>query len=223
MTEETDVICTIIGGAKAAHAVADAGAMLGRETMRHPPDVDHPIDFLDYPFTNEDATFEDHLQAVKDTEPKYTVSPDIEGDLQLADAVTLADELNQHAEHVILVPKENAHPDDVPDRFRIGIPLAHGFGSSAPWAAWDYRGNGPFHLLGGSPTLQFKATQFIGREAVASLDSASPMKAAQFGDVWDGGWIPDQDHIDVYERITESFRNLVAQWNRPASSPPASD
>jgi hypothetical protein len=163
--------------------------------------------FVDFPFTDPDATFEDHLAVVRETCPTLTVAPDIEKGRTLSDVVNKADRLAQYARDIIVVPK-SVHPSEVPDRFRVGVPLAD-FGSGAPWGAWDYRDCESLHLLGGGPARQFKAARSLRN--IDSLDTATLGKAARFG-VWDGTTVDAPDGWDYRRRLRQSLDNYAAAW-----------
>jgi hypothetical protein len=120
--------------------------------------------------------------------------------------VAIADELDNHAETVVIVPKD-CRPEKVPDRFRVGIPAQTDWGSNAPWSVWDYRDCGPVHLLGGSPSVQAQYTDYLD---VASVDTASPLKAASYGDVWTGDQWTERPDLGYYERMIRSYG---AHWD----------
>ena len=186
-------------------AISDSRARLGVESSNDwlP---DYTPSFVDFPFTDPDATFADHLAVVQDVEPALTVAPDIEAGRTLADVVAMADDLVRHAATVVVVPKD-VHPSAVPNRFRVGVPLAD-FGSGAPWGAWDYQDCGPVHLLGGGPARQLTAAECV---PVASLDTATLGKVSRFG-YWDDGTTDAPDSWDYRRRLQESLDNYAAEW-----------
>lgn len=167
---------------------------------------DHTPRFVDFPFTDPDATFADHLEVVRETDPEVAVAPDVEKGRTLAEVVDKADRLLQYSQSVIVVPK-SVHPSEVPDRFRVGVPLAD-YGSGAPWSVWDYRGCGPVHLLGGGPNRQLTAGDHL---IVASVDTASLGKACRFG-LWDGTSQDAPDGWDFRQRLRVSLDNYADVW-----------
>jgi len=108
---------------------------------------------------------------------------------------------------VIVVPK-TVRPERVPDRFRVGVPLAN-YGSGAPWLLSDYRDCGGVHLLGGPPKRQLRAREYL---PVASVDTATLGQRCRFG-LWDDGATDAPDGWDYRRRLRESLDNYVAAWN----------
>ncbi len=204
-SDDIDVIVTSSGGEDMPRAAYRGGALVGINSSKKPPE-DIPVEFIDWPFLEDEFSFQDHLNAVKRHEPKYAVAPDIRDDEGYDSTISKADRLRQHAETVIVVPK-GVKPDRVPSRFRVGLPAQDRFGG-VPWPVWDYRNCESVHILGGSPARQNELSHYV---AVESVDTASPLKAAQFGNVWDGKW-QEKGH-NYYDRIERSMGNLLKHWN----------
>lgn len=95
-TGAVDVVLTVNGGDEISRAVADSPALLGFETGRYRPPDDLSVGFCDWPFTHPNATFEDHLDIVREERPKYAVAPDVEGDYDLRAVLSLARKLDQY-------------------------------------------------------------------------------------------------------------------------------
>lgn len=186
-------------------AITESNAKLGVESSK-PWLQDYTPEFVDFPFTDPNATFQDHLEIVKETKPKLSVAPDIEKGRTLANVIDKADQLLDYATNVVVVPK-SVHPTKVPDRFRVGVPLAN-FGSGAPWAVWDYNNVGSVHLLGGGPTRQLRTGRHL---RVASVDTATLGKRARFG-YWDGKSLDAPEGMDYKTRLQESLNNYVDAW-----------
>lgn len=201
-----DVYMTVQGRSEdTTKAIVGSDAYLGVESS-HEWLSQYTPEFVDFPFTDPDATFSDHLSVVREVEPALTVAPDIEKGRALSDVVATADVLNAHADTVVVVPK-SVHPSTVPERFRVGVPLAD-YGSGAPWAAWDYQDCGPVHLLGGGPARQLTTAKCI---PVASVDTATLGKTSRFG-YWDGGSTDAPDGWDYRRRLYESLNNYADVW-----------
>lgn len=226
--ENTDIITTVNGGVRSSETVAASDALLGFESgNRRPPD-DLAVDFVDYPFTKDDVEYADHLAVVKRERPKYAVAPDVDSAAQLDRAIEQADELAEYADVVIMVPK-GVHPTEIPDRHRVGLPLANwdkrsedveafvdttGEPSFHQWT--DYADAESVHLLGGSPTLQLEVAKY--GVPVASVDGSAIFRAAEYGDVWapepQRNWHPTHnEEMDFYERLAASLSNIVAAWS----------
>ncbi len=187
---------------RAAHR---GGALVGVNSSVEPPD-DIPVEFVDWPFLEDDFDFQAHLNVVKRHNPSYAVAPDIQSPDEFDSVISQADQLDEHAETVIVVPK-GVKPNRIPSRFRVGLPAQDRFGG-VPWPVWDYRSCGSVHILGGSPARQNELSHYVN---VKSVDTASPLKAAQFGSVWNDGW--GEEGYNYYDRIERSMGNLVKKWN----------
>jgi len=201
---------TVQGRSKdTTRAISKSDARLGVESSHDWIDS-HGPQFIDFPFTADDATFQDHLAVVRETRPTLAVAPDIEKDRDSQAVYEQADRLAQYvtAERggVIVVPK-SVHPSTVPDRFRVGVPLAD-FGSGAPWGVWDYQDCGPVHLLGGGPARQLTVRNHV---SVASVDTATLGKRCRFG-MWDGKSVDAPNGWDYERRLKESLNNYAAVW-----------
>jgi len=188
------------------HAIARSRCRFGAESTKDWIDGFVP-QFLDFPFTDADATFADHLTRVADVHPVLTVAPDVERGRTLSDVVDMADRLAQYSRDIIIVPKD-CHPSEVPDRFRVGVTAAN-FGTNAPWGVWDYAECGPVHILGAGPARQLCIGQHL---RVASVDTSALNLIARFG-YWDHGTVDAPDSWDYRRRLYESLNNYVAAWN----------
>jgi len=204
---DIDVYMTVNNGEETAEAIRRSDAFVGFEAGNGWP-LDDRADFVDFPFTDPNAGFEEHLEVVKEHEPQLTTAPDVEKGRTLSEVVDMADELAEYADNVIVVPKD-CHPSDVPDRHRVGLTVGS-FGSMAPWGLWQYRDAGPVHILGGTPNQQLA----VGRHGVdvASMDSFTLGQRCQFG-MWDDGAVDAPDEMDYYDRLEASLNNYVRTWN----------
>jgi hypothetical protein len=239
MTEPIDV-CATAYGTKAAEAISRSGAHLGYETSRSRPPDSLEIEFCDYNFRDR-TPFEEHLAAVEREQPKLAVAPDVQDAADLDEATEQADHLAEHAETVIMVPK-GVHPTEIPDRHRVGLPLANwDIGADGdPEGFFDTRGKPVFHqwteyrdvdsvhLLGGGPKLQLHVSKF--GIPVESVDGASVIKAARSGGLFTPEkWIKTtRECPPLYEKMRHSLDNLVRAWSvrynyRPAISPEVYD
>lgn len=204
-----DVICTVNGGAPLSAAIADSPALLGYETSRYRPPEEFAVEFCDWPFTADGPDPEAHLAAVAREEPRYAAAPDVEGEWTLPAVLELADDLDAHAETVIVIPKE-CPPTDVPERFRLGRPNQPAYGSDGNWWTATHPTGRPAHLLGGAPSDQLALADHL---AVASVDGANVLRYAEYGRVWTPGRQVERPDLDYYERVRESLGHLHATWN----------
>lgn len=204
-----DLYMTVQGRQKdTTEAIVGSAATLGVESSYHWIE-DYTPEFVDYPFTDPDATFSDHLEVVRETQPTVAVAPDIEKGRTLAEVESKADRLAEYADEVVVVPK-TVHPSEVPGRFRVGVPLAD-FGSGAPWSAWDYYDCGELHLLGGGPARQREADAHLPEGAVESIDTASLGKLSRYG-YWDDGTRDAPGEWDYRRRLRASLDNYARTW-----------
>lgn len=160
-------------------------------------------------------TVADHIEAVKEDRPLIAVAPDVT-DERDGNSFEVADELAKYAENVIVVPKAMS-ARKVPSRFRVGIPCQKRFGQVPPRPIWEYQQCEEVHLLGGSPLVQSEIADKIGEYRVKSLDTASPIAAAQSGKVWgrpfkSTEWY-DSPRRSYYERVEASLNNLLKYHN----------
>lgn len=202
-----DLIMTINGRGDTADAIRDSAAHIGIESSKTWP-FDQSPHFLDFPFTDPNAGFAEHLERAKEVEPTLTVAPDVEKGRTLSEVVDKANRLMQHAENVIIVPKD-CHPTDVPDRFRVGLTVGS-FGSMAPWGLYAYAECESIHLLGGSPTQQLSVISH-GLN-IDSVDSYTLGVRAQYG-MWDGVAKDAPDGWDYKRRLKESLNNFAEAIN----------
>ena len=79
-----------------------------------------------------------------------------------------------------------------------------------PWSWTDYQDCHGVHLLGGSPHKHAEIARYYVN--IRSIDTAVPVRSAQFGSVWtEEKWI-EQDR-GYYQSIKQSFANITEFWN----------
>lgn len=214
--KERDVIFTANGSGKAAHDIYRTGALVGMESMNTRPPDNIPVEFVDWPFSklgefpDVGELFDAHLKVVRGEQPRYAVAPDIDATVSSEDGLAWAEELQDHCETVIVVPK-TVRPIEVPDRYRVGMPCQERYGPT-PWQWPEYQECESVHLLGGSPKKHHEILKHY--VAVESLDTTSPLRAASFGGYWDGdGWTSvDGDEL-FYWCLKQSYRNMRHSMN----------
>lgn len=145
----------------------------------------HELQFIDNEFA--DYNHEIHVDFVKQYSPKYATVRDIMTESQcreagidfysLAQVLEFADELRQHTENVIVIPKYDCL-DDIPADVVLGysIPTSYG-GTPLPIEAFQGR---PVHLLGGSWTQQRNALEILGDDVI-SVDNNQVMLLSGVG------------------------------------------
>jgi len=196
---DADFIMTVRSDGDVVKAITNTDAYLGYVSSLN---IERKAYFLDYPFTEPNSTFEDHLAAAKRLKPKIAVAPDIEKGLSLEESIDQADALAEHADTVVMVPK-SVHPSAVPDRFRTGLTLAN-YGSDAPWMVWDYQSCSSIHLLGGPPHRQLEVMNYGLK--VDSLDGFSLGVYAMWG-IWDGKKQQPPEEWDYLKRLEVCIDN----------------
>lgn len=145
----------------------------------------HRVIFIDNNYFKYDHQI--HLDCVKFYRPKYATVRDIMTPDQckkagieyyeLGQILDWAEELNEYAKNVILIPKYDCL-DKIPAKFMLGysIPTSHG-GTPIPVELFkDWR----VHLLGGSWKAQLAYLAQLG-ESVVSIDNNYIAKTAQYG------------------------------------------
>lgn len=128
-----------------------------------------------------------HLEAVARFKPKYATVRDVMTKTQCKEAgipyftldqiLQWAEELNQHAENVIVIPKYDCIAD-IPDKHVLGysVPTSHG---GTPLSTELFKGH-RVHLLGGSWKAQLQHMAALGDDVV-SIDNNYIQKMAQYG------------------------------------------
>lgn len=145
----------------------------------------HEIAFIDNDYFNYDHTL--HLAAVAKWAPQYATVRDVMTPGQcaaeniefyeLAQILDWAEELNEHAQNVIIIPKWDCL-DRIPEKFILGysVPTSHG-GTPLPAEAFQGR---RVHLLGGSWGMQLAYMATLGDDIV-SVDNNYVLKMAEYG------------------------------------------
>ena len=135
----------------------------------------HRVMFIDNDFKDYDHA--KHLEAVAEHGPKYATVRDIMSQEQCKEAgikhfafeqiMQWAEELEQHAENVIVIPKYDCLAD-IPDRYVLGYSIPTSY-AGTPIPAEMFRGR-RVHLLGGSWKSQLEYVALLGDDVV-SLDT----------------------------------------------------
>jgi hypothetical protein len=161
------------------------GVRSTRSVLNHDYNPIHPVSFVDNEYTNYDHDL--HLSTVNKFRPKYCTTRDLMDKKQCLEAgiehftlkqiLQQAEELEQFAENVIIIPKYDCL-DKIPEKYILGysIPTTHG-GTPLPPEAFKGR---RVHLLGGSWGSQLDYLAKLGDDVV-SLDNNYIHKAAEFG------------------------------------------
>lgn len=230
-----DVVMTTQGGAEITRAIVNSGALLGMASSQSRL-RDYGLDFVDWPFSESNPSWRDHIAMVRRHEPRYAVAPDVQEGRSLDWVLEKADALAQYADCVIVVPKD-VHPRAIPDRFRVGLPFQKGLGPGGVSIDDDADGQttlggrsnsiydfasrrvGDVHVLGGAPHDQLRIPS-LGID-VRSVDTSLPLVYSQFGDVWTrAGRIEFGRDVDYYKRVTLSLKNVLRAWGHDVSYDP---
>lgn len=147
----------------------------------------HKVSFIDNDYF--DYKHDVHLKAVQSLKPKYATVMDVMTKEQcqkdnvsffeLNQILEWAEELNQYAENIIVIPKYADALDKIPAKFMLGysVPTSHG-GTPLPVELFKGR---RVHLLGGSWKDQLAHMAVLGDDCV-SLDTNYVQNIArQFG------------------------------------------
>jgi len=210
-----NVAATTQGGRKITAALAQTPVYLGFSSDTSPPQVSVEWDFIDWPFLT-DPDFghrHTHRLYVKAHEPAIAVAPDIMEGISPEAVIEEADRLLQYADDVVVIPKTPEFgPADVPDRFRVGVPVKVGVPDFYAQAA--YRQASSVHLLGGTPLGQIRWTD-QEMNNVASADTAQLIASAEYAKVYagDGRYdrLPDLP-FGFYGYVVLNYRLYAAEW-----------
>ena len=192
----------------------------------------HKVMFIDNDYFDYDH--DRHRDVVRELKPKYCTVMDImtagqceaEGIdyIELEQILDWAEELNQYAENVIVIPKYDCL-DKIPDHFVLGysIPTSHG---GTLLEAELFRGR-RVHLLGGSWRRQLDFLSFLGDDIVSLDNNYLGRIATQFGQFSDeNGFtrsLTDAGHPTLsnprYAALALSFGAIGAKVNSLFAAP----
>jgi hypothetical protein len=197
-----------------------------RLQVDHLRNVDIPILMLDNDFNNPDL--ERYLERFHEVDPEIGVV----GDARTADeAHTFVDAARKLKEEfpdvtIIIAPKCREAIDIVATADVPGNPLVLGYAMGrSKVKAWhfsdiaDWRGL-PVHLLGASPTEQWRVIQQLTQPNLAGdppanivgLDWNGPQGIAYKGESWSrDGW-QRADHLTIRHTVRRSLREMRAFW-----------
>lgn len=206
---EVDFFVTVNSGKKMAKTIHESKAKIGVESLNTVPEGYLPK-FVDYPFTKEQASFEDHFETVRKYSPKMAVTPDIEHEENINKRLRQAEKLKEFADYVIVITKvEKLNPSSISEDYVVGVPNQEDFGSNRVHDIEDFERSGKVHILGGSPSTYSKFSNC----QVFSCDSASILKGASFGDTWTAEKWVNKPELSYYERVAKSIENIWCFWN----------
>ena len=187
-----DLIYCAGGNPRLSYIASEEGWLLGFRSDKRLGIDTFPARFIDVDYKQPD--FAHHLAVVARYRPKYATVPDLsESEIcskDVARALEQAEQLAQHCEIVLLVPKLSGHIEMLPAHFAIGYSVPSQYGG-ASYPLWELAGR-RVHLLGGSPKKQLQV--FLHLSAIAQVISAdgnyAQKMAVQYGEYWTGKrWI----------------------------------
>lgn len=167
------------------------------------------LGFLDIDW--EDYRFHLHIKAASATRPFMTVAQDVERASDLNRILDQAELLNEHADQVVIVPKDESLSENlsarIPSKFILGYSVPTRYGGTRV-AVQSFAGR-PVHLLGGRPDVQRQIAKYLW---VVSVDGNRFTLDAKFGDYFDGkGFRPHP--LGGYQRCVEdSIQNINKLW-----------
>ena len=166
------------------------------------------LGFLDIDWEN--YNFDRHLRAARCTCPRVTVAQDVTDARHLERVIDQAYRLAEHAEHVVIVPKdrrlERCLEEEIPEHFLLGFSVPTRYGNTnLPPSAFKR----PVHLLGGRPDTQRKLASML---RVFSLDCNRFTLDACYGDYFDGTIFRPHPSGGYNQCIVDSIRNINALW-----------
>lgn len=136
---------------------------------------------------------------------------------QLSEVLSWADEAAKWVETVVIIPKVYNGVRLIP-RMIAGKPVRLGYSVPTKFAGTnlflsEFLG-WQVHWLGGSPKVQIEISRYLD---VASLDGNAIIKAAQYGNYWDGQqWRGIGKCDDMpYKAFAKSCENIIKMWTSP--------
>ena len=164
--------------------------------------------FLDINWKRYD--FPRHLEAAKISRPLITVARDVEERAQLGAILDQAYQLQEFAEHVLIVPKDpELGPileQEIPAEFLLGFSVPTKYGGTPIDPRHFKRAT---HLLGGRPEVQRRLAELL---PVFSLDCNRFTLDAGFGDYFDGTYFKPHPVGGYANCIRDSIVNISKLW-----------
>ena len=182
--------------------------------------VTHPPYFVDQNWKDPDRV--GYMQALERYRPMMATVLDFEEYSQLSEVLSCAEEAAQYVKIVIIIPKVFGGISQLPKRIGdtqvvlgYSVPTRFG-GTSVP--LWEFTG-WPVHLLGGSPTKQYRLSKYLH---VVSVDgNYANLCATKFCKWFDGrGWHQLTKDGDLwgqdapYECFRRSCQGIQRMWQQ---------
>jgi hypothetical protein len=175
-------------------------------------------DIRDQPFANygfldinwKRYNFSLHVRAAAKFRPLLTVARDVERLEDLHSILAEAEQLREHARHVIIVPKDVAFAGKIkhliPKEYILGfsVPTKYGGTLIAP-----NEFTRPVHLLGGRPDVQRRLADLM---PVVSVDCNRFTLDAAFGDYFDGDKFRPHPAGGYHQCLRDSIANIDVLW-----------
>jgi hypothetical protein len=155
--------------------------------------------------------FARHLETVRATKPHITVARDVEELSQLDQVLKEAEQLQQYAYYVVIVPKTPKLSDclehEIPPRYLLGYscPTRYG-GTMIP----PQKFTRPVHILGGRPDVQRRLANLM---PVYSFDCNRFTIDASYGDYFDGYKFRPLKYLDYEKCLRLSFMGINELWS----------
>lgn len=152
----------------------------------------YPITFIDNDYANYDHEL--HMAAVRHFKPKYATTRDIMTEAQCEEAgiayysfeqiMDWAKEVEQYAEHVIIIPKVDCLAE-IPEKYLLGYSVLSSYGVTPIPLSKFKAAPQQIHLLGGNWPRQLEVLSVL-KDQVVSVDINSHLKIADYGQVVTG-------------------------------------
>jgi len=138
--------------------------------------------------------------------PRYAIAGDYDGS-NYERINDFADQLNQYAENVIIVPHEPGEIAEVPEWAIVGYSTPTEYaGTDAP--IWEYTGR-DVHILGGTMNNIKLVLDHLG-DSVVSLDTNTMHRdATQYGEYWSISKPNRKKHASTLPSIREAYENSI--------------
>lgn len=179
------------------------------------------VEFIDWPFEDDNPSWRLMQQRVEVYQPKIAVAPDPGPDWSKVRVLAAADWLSDHVEHaVVVVDGKVLEVDDVPDRHRLGFQNRTRSRRRNPIGVGRFADRGDVHVLGGG--LESQATLIREQPGIESTDGSNVVFLAKNKVVWTVNGRRQMDRDKTFGAcLLQSLRNIAAAWDMDGADPDA--
>lgn len=191
LTKRPDYTFTYSNGMSLCCIAAEYGMLHGFNSNMPRKCPKHDVAFIDNEYSKP-YNHAKHLACVAEFKPKYATVRDIMPPemckgmgvqyYEPQQILDWAEELSEHAENVIIIPKHDDYFELIPSQYIVGFPTPSDYGGAneadAACSIESYLACERLHILGGSWAKQLSYLYHFGN-AVVSIDGNSIARSAQ--------------------------------------------